>query len=752
MIFLKRNFVLLLLSALCSTFYAGVITQAQTTPGANLIKCGGFEGESAYLYWDQESSVESVLLQKVRENEAHSGRCVARLGGMPRTVDTLDQFLGAIPGLREGLTLTFYCRTSGGNKNSKYPDSLSIAFVDANTGDRYGVGVLQPEYDNWALIRLPYSPSTLGMIPGRDYYLRFEASTGRGAQSARFDLDDIALTDSRAMLLPNDPPDPPDTIPDEEGDVPFVNTPGQTAEVTGNVHRDVPNLCSCGYGSHRTITITTGGFTTLSGVAVKFKFSTSTALKAATNISINGNLITCTVPDAPNGKNYLGPAEIKVKVGTNQKAWVSPYSVSNSDGTETGFWYGFPDRIQNVQLLSSASPGIASLGSFSINASGMAVFTKYRPNANPPQCGGGVNRPQDYVNPFIYVYQFNENDPDYVPYLQSKVRVNPSNLTHTCGSANWTSTWTGDGAPTICIDGATPCIPIDGTGAPLALMLLNPDNIQNDTTSDWRQYTYKKGWYTGIVTNAVTFTPPPAPIVSSIGPNAANSVGYGHNISNGTPLDIAIRPLNNATNHVTFQGSNLYRINYIANGDQPNNSWTQQDMVGATWDQPNWGTTFTAWVPAHAPSLAVTPSIATKDMATPIPANASFAYKHSFAAWNSTACLTSPSPAVCDLTYTTPFLGPYDAGYLESFMVGPNEAGAVTATVAWYSGYPVPLMRVGADPHLSFTDGDGISRFVVYHGYAIDSGVPHGSTATYKVTLYLDTVALETRYITVTYQ
>jgi hypothetical protein len=496
--------------------------------------------------------------------------------------------------------------------------------------------------------------------------------------------------------------------------------------------------------THQSITITTSGFSTLTGAVVKFKLPTAATLKNATITNITGNVITCTVPDAPTDKNYLGAAQIKVKVGT-EKTWVSDYSVDNSTGVETGFWYGFPDPIRNVQLQSTTAPSILGGDPFQITATGMSIFTKWRSTLSV--CG---TRDQDYIRPFIYLYPYQANDPKNTTDLKQKVRVQRSAIQNTCGTNTWSSSWTGDGAPALCND-ATPCIRLNDANAPQTLVLLNPDNIANESTNDWRQYTWRKGWHAGIATNLLALSLPASPEFApgtSYGP--ANSVGYGYN--GATPVNIAIRPLNSASNSMTFHGSRLYRFNRIENNDQSLRPWIQNDMNGPTWESGSgWGATFIAWALAHSPAPAITPYLATKDMALPTLNGVPFEYKSSFAAvGSSTACLANPTAGNCNITIVATSFGTWNWGDVEFFMVGPQENTAVTVNSPCYSG-SCGYFSLSPTKSVVSTDGQGRPTMKVQLGYTMQQNTPHGSSASFTLSVNSGYGTIESRNVVIIY-
>lgn len=447
----------------------GLAALAQTETGSTqLMQSGGFEGEGAKLHWEQESLAGSTLIVEADENAAHSGEYLARLGGKSNTVDTLDQLLGSWPAYYTDREVGFYCRAPKGGKGDGQKDVLRVLLVDDDTGRQFPLGQVEAPPSEWTFYRYPIAPDALKLQRGEDYVLRFEVDSSARQKPATFEIDDVAIgpqAGHRGMMLPIEPPD---LLPDEDGDIPYENTVGHSAYIINGVHRDLPNLCSCGYqGAHKTVVIQTMGFSSLDGVVVKFKVPKAANLKPATNIQVNGNQITCTVPDAPGGKSYLGRTQIKVKLSRQEKTWLPSYDI-DTWGNEVGFWYGFPDKITGVQLTSSSTPNVLGGDTIQVHASGMAIFAKWRKNAGV--CG---DRPQDLTHPAIFV---KDGSGTKVKVIRSSLHpVSPN-----CGAApqdwTWEGTMSDEGAPTIC-SSSTPCIP---TNTLLAAVFLNPDNVDPD--------------------------------------------------------------------------------------------------------------------------------------------------------------------------------------------------------------------------------------------------------------------------------
>lgn len=719
---------------------------------SEFIKCGNFDKGNANAYWEQESFAGDNLIQKVGASAAYSGRYVARLGGARLTIDTLDQLLGAWPAYEGPATVTFYCRTEAGKSKGSKADTLQVLLLDDQTGQQYPVGAVSPPVSDWSAYSFKISPDDLGLLKGHDYYLRFEASDGSHPNPTAFNIDDVSISLGTASRVSNSPTpqiwatEPPDTLPDDDGDVPYISSPGYDVFII-TPHRDLPNTCSCGYPSHRNVTITVSGFSQsdLANVKVKFKVPQAahahkgTIVGTPTYDPVTGiGTIVCTVPDSPGGKNYLGPAQVKVKAGQNKKAWAPHYSC-DENGNETGFFYGFPNPITNVQLLSSGTPNVVGGETFQVSANGLATFTRYRPNAVNPRCGDRPNK--DYIHPAIFV-----KDPADSRIPKVKVQVNRSDLTNVCGSTVWTSTWTGDGAPAVC-DTATPCIK---TGTPLELDLINPDNIDDQTDAHGMpQPVY--GYYKGTLANAVDFQPPATQPVFAPGDGygSANSVGFDTDAS-GNPIDIAIRPLQSATNKVKFHGTNIYRIKNIKNND--GTFWNTDPLLfsGPTWEDDGWGTKFHAWAPPHATQVSMTPYLSTKDDPDPditTHPGVPFRYVPSFAevAGHTSTCLENGSGTGCPLSLWVPSNG--GVSTIEYLLVGPSEASTVTATVGSCTadtGGDCSKFTLTASATAQSTDGQGRTVVAIKLTYSSTAAAYSGGVH-YTLTVASDYGTIETR-------
>jgi len=533
-------------------------------------------------------------------------------------------------------------------------------------------------------------PEEKGLKTGEDYWLRLAVEGAPGASRAFLELDDVSLTTSGGTMLL--PVEPPDTLPDEEGDIPQQNSVGLSF-VTMAPNRDFPNTCNCGQGAHREVKVTVRGFTQAEweSVKVKFKIPTSTKLAAAANLvresydaTSKTGVLRCTVPDAPGDKNYLGSAFIKVKASDGKKVWSPPYDCTWSVNywMESGFYYGFPDPIGTVQLQSAFQPSLLGGDFFSVQAQGLGLFRKWRKNLS--SCGDRST--EDFVRPFIFAAR-SSSIPQYggspSQEYKKRVRVRRNDLwASTCGMP-LSSEWTGDGAPALCLE-STPCITIRENGIVQAggLVVLNPDNIRYEESGDWREFSWKHEKYAGVLLNAIQFQPPPAPPSfapgSEYGP--VNSVGYDLD-GQGNPYDIAIRPLSGASNRLTFHGTGLYRIANIRYFDGPAN-WDKSGWVSPTWENPDpasWGSRFKAWAPVHGPSPMVLPYLSLKEdlqpdfpsrQGVPFDVNSSFA-----SGSGSTSCLTQ------GLSCALSFPANGDEHFVEALRVGPGEYGNVSVEI-----------------------------------------------------------------------
>lgn len=649
-----------------------VIVKRCAVTSSNILEGADFEngGSSSWVGSNVDGS--ESLIRDIGTESAYSGEGIALLGNAPNSAEILEYVIGIPDDAQDTLTLSFFYNTplAGGFVKD---NSLSVHLIDVETGQDFLATTIYPSETGWILTRNAISMAELGMTPGKDYILRFQASTASGTNFSSFYVDDVALYVYSSTLAAGAP------LRDEDGDVPGQNTPGCSI-ITVSPNRDLPNTCNCGHTSHATMTITTSGLNLPQGInispnvlKVKFKYPSLNTGVQAGNVCVVGDTITCTIPNASD-KNKLGPAQIKVKVvASTKKAW-KDYKIIASTGAEEGFFYGFPERIQNISLQSSSQVSVLPGAAFQVSVQGLNAFKQ--------MSSGVCQTAAAYkINPVIFA---NEDG-------IKKVRVKRDSLTNTCGSSVWTGYWSGDGAPTVCTT-ATPCITTANT---VALVIINPGHINPiadpDTgfPSGLLDYQYFKGELTNAVRFIIPTNPPSFSTGTGYGP--ANSVGYDTTgtMSNLQPINIAVRPLNSATNKIKFQGTNLYRINEIYNDTydavNESSSYKRKFFSGARWNEAGWGTYFYAWGPAHVPGNTI-PKIKTADSGTTEYSAPALAYKASIAVNGSTNCLTSPSaPSNCtwlvnNLATPAPNYGP-----VENFMIGPQEP-AITATSTCVAG------------------------------------------------------------------
>jgi hypothetical protein len=645
---------------MCLLFFLGCLIMvssfAASGPGREGLTGGGFEA-GVGVPWEQGSSAGNELIVNVGSELAHGGNSIARLGSSRRTVDTLEQSVGAIGYYAQNATLSFYWRVE--NPRATGLATLYVQMVDAQSGETFPLASFRSVEGGteWALASISISPSELGLSQSAEYLVRFEADVRFTSRSPAFEIDDVSLKYNsavmaeRAMLLPVDPPDtePPPPVIDEDGDMQYVGTQGTTLEISQ--HRVPPNDCPCN-GPHPQVQLTVTGFTALDAAAkVKFGYQGTPTMVTVTNFTVTGGngtyYITCTVPQSPQ-KNKFGEGVIKVKE-YGQVAQTKAYTFDDQTGAQTYFYWGFPDPIATIQVLSSATPSVLGDGSFSVTGNGLHAFQYKR------STGCGTNASNDFSYPAAYTK--NGDSPAI------KVEVARDGGSMNCSTGVYASTWTKQGAPTIC-NNTTPCVE---TGAPMQLVLLNPDNIGTDSNG---KAAAKHDWLKGTLDNAITFAPPPQEAQPTFSPGTGfgpiNSVGYG--VTNGVAGDAAIRRLQNATNLVNFHGSNLYRITRIVGDD------------GVEWDKALFtvvtkGQSFKGWAPSHVKG-SETPFFATKDNATVRSTSTSLQVVPSIMkVSNSTACLTSGGPSGCAISIYVGNMGtPLD---YEWFKVGPGESGSV---------------------------------------------------------------------------
>ena len=94
--------------------------------GGNVLRAGGFEDEPALLAWDQTSSTDNDLIQQVGQARSHGGTFIARLGGTPKTTDTIEQPIGALGQYAQSATLSFYWQVENSRPGSSAAEVLYV--------------------------------------------------------------------------------------------------------------------------------------------------------------------------------------------------------------------------------------------------------------------------------------------------------------------------------------------------------------------------------------------------------------------------------------------------------------------------------------------------------------------------------------------------------------------------------------------------------------------------------------------------
>ncbi|MEO0133067.1 MAG: PKD domain-containing protein [candidate division WOR-3 bacterium] len=642
-----------------------------TITSSNLLEGGDFKGY--YPGWVGASvDGELPLVRQFDEDFTYDGDSSMQLGSLSGSSEFAEHFLAIPDDSEDVLTLAFFYKTSSASALIK-DNSLSVYLVDAETYQSYLLGTITQASSDWLLVRIPVSMNELGIQKGRDYLLKFQADTAQGSKFTSFYVDDVALYVYSETLASGA------SLADDDGDIPGNNTPGcSIVDITP--HKDPPNTCSCGHTQHATVTITTSGFNLPQGtnisssvLKVKFKIPNSTTGKQAENVCVNGNIITCRVPDCSD-KNYFGPSDVKVKVvSSGQKAWSRGYSAPSSTGTgEKGFFYGFPEKIQNIQV----SPTIFSvLGNESVTITASGLVTFYQKVNGICQTSAGYSKP-----PVIFAADGQEG------------RVKVKSLSNTCGSNVWSALWTRDGAPVVCKP-PNRCI---NCGNPVSIRMWNADATDPNSDSNWPAPRLYWDWFKGEKENALTFTRPPYPpsLVTGTGYGPANSVGY-YKDARGNCQDSAIRPLNGATNYVTFSGSNIFRITDIYNDDD--NTCNFCCLGGTAAGSSDYGKKLFGWAPAH-PVGASSPKVVTKDWGTisALPLN----YVASFADNGSSDCLKSGQ--YCQ-KYINNMVTPGNL-FADKFYIGPGESD-ITCQVSCIGGQ---CSKVSITPITVTIDNGGV--------------------------------------------
>ncbi|MEW6230500.1 MAG: hypothetical protein AB1700_20845 [Bacillota bacterium] len=204
-------------------------------------------------------------------------------------------------------------------------------------------------------------------------------------------------------------------------------------------------------------------------------------------------------------------------------------------------------------------------------------------------------------------------------------------------------------------------------------------------------------------------------------------------------MDIAIRPLNGASNRLTFHGTSLYRMKNIRYYDSSEN-WRTNGWVSPTWecsDPTAWGNRFKAWAPAHAPSHLVLPYLSCKEDPQPdYPSRAGvpFDVVPSFAAGpGSSSCLSQGFS--CPLSF--PANG--DEHLIEAFWVGPGEYNNVNVNVGTcqaQQGSCSDFALTGRKESAG-TDGEGRTLVKVFLTGNFSGQGQYNASATFPVTVTL---------------
>jgi hypothetical protein len=180
-------------------------TTSCTVNNTNLLQGGDFEADGAWA-WNQGEAVGAGLIQDWGADLAHSGSRVAILGAPGQSSTTLEQVIQFPPKLQDSLVLSFYYKTLLEQVREKAPP-LEVHFVDLQSGQDLLTAQLVPSLGGWTPVRVPLSLAQLGLLPGKEYLLRFQTGTGRSGQAAGTSAASTpyAIDDASLLLMPIDP-------------------------------------------------------------------------------------------------------------------------------------------------------------------------------------------------------------------------------------------------------------------------------------------------------------------------------------------------------------------------------------------------------------------------------------------------------------------------------------------------------------------------------------------------------------------
>lgn len=710
-----------------------------TITSSNLLEGGDFENSGSSRWVGATPDKSTRLIKNVGSELAYSGFGCALFPNIVRGTQTLDEMVSIPCDAQDTLTLSFlYKADLGGRVNQ--PSTLSLHLIDVETLQDFLVGTIIPSEGDWILTRIPISMSGKGLLAGKDYYLTFKVEPYALTSYTTFYLDDVSLYVYSNTLSAGAP------LPDEDGDIPYEETATKWLEI--NVHRDLPNKCNCNHSTHQNITIDLAhsNITNLpppgcniSTDILKVKFYQESHVKGvfAENVCLTQDgKITCTIPDAKD-PNDLERGRIKVKVhynGETRKAETRQYD--GSDSEQDGFFWGFPEKPMNFQLLSNSTPSVLGFKTvngqnqvepFSMTSTNLFPFKQRLSDGTCPSTDGFVIKPRIYAM----------TAPGHIGVeISTYTQVSPNN----CWNLKWDGYWKGDGSPTIC---GVPyeCV---STTQFASLRGQNPDNFAKDGS----RYNPKFGNYEGKLDNVLHFLPPQTPpsFTSNSNYGPANSVGY----------DIyAVCPKNGASNHIVFTGSNVFRIKNDGVSNYGETGKVYKNLSGAEWSPCNppcprppcsndpcvqigpWGTGFDAWLSQHRPGNVV-PKITTEDGYTVILNNISpLTIYPSFSADLDNRCIMDmannncqqvPNDNNCSTFPPANLVTPAN-WQIDNFTVGPGEKKP-TATVLGcrdLSGHN-SCSKISLFPFVDMTQsnvnnqGVNVNSLITFKGSTMDEG------------------------------
>ena len=498
----------------------GRLVRSCTIASSNLLQGGDFEEEGAFS-WDSSATSDTLPTVQQSYDFAYSGTYFLAIGNSLGANQKVEQQISIPSDTQDTLTLSFFYQSLNFDLNpldidlnnppqinlsavATTSNSLSVYFIDIETKQSYLAGVFYPTAIGWNLCRTPISLSELGMCPGKEYIIRFEANTASSrSQATTFYIDDIALYVYSTTLASGTTTIPSDNIPDPDESVGDSTAPivtsvvphsgpkeGGTRVVINGANFDPINIkvkfrkgtSANPYGGNWA-SLTNGscsGSINRSDNVASIQSVTPTQIVMDYNKSCMCTGQSCGTPKSFDGAN--GNARVIVINGNGKKG-----GLGWSNGA--GFRYGYlPPSISSI----SPTTGPVT-GGTSITLTG-TDFRQTSSGSKPSVTVGGITC--------------------------NNITLSGCSSGTNCSSTTITAT-IGDAGNWCCGSGP------GSTSGPVEVKVSNPDS------------------QAATLSKAFTFTPPPTPTISNLNPSSGQSA-----------VETA----------VTFTGAKLERISQVAFG------------------------------------------------------------------------------------------------------------------------------------------------------------------------------------------